>query len=342
MCIPFAAGVALGALLQLPSEGALAGSLTCAAAISALALTRGRGLHLCAILFFALGTLCWCTEALTGGIAFSLPQTLSFLSDGAAAAISDAGFPGPHSEAIVTALLTGRRSWLDAETVRVFRESGAAHILALSGLHLGIIYLILSKLLSPAGNSRAARIVCSAVIIAACGIYAAATGARPSIIRAFLYIVIRETGRHTPARRTEAFGIALTVQLCLSPHLITSPGFQLSYLAMLGVTLLFPVMQDWYPQTREFQPLRRIWTAASLSISCQLFTAPALLWHFGSLPQHFLLANLIALPLAEAAIVVALATLLLGAVGINTKIPAALCGRLVQALEFCLQTIASM
>lgn len=265
--------------------------------------------------------------------------------DTLAGAINAAGFPGAHSGAIITALLTGRKGLLPRESVQAFRAAGASHILALSGLHLGIIYSVLRRIFYPLGNSPAARAVGSTVTVTLCGLYALATGAGPSIVRAFLFIFIGETARAFGHRRNSPAGtfcIALTMQLALAPQLIASVGFQLSYLAMLGIILLFPAMRDWYPAGKSPDPLRRIWTAASLSISCQLFTAPAAWWHFHTFPKYFLMANLIALPLAEAVIITALASLLLTAMGICPPQLVQACGSLVQLMEFCLETVASM
>ena len=109
---------------------------------------------------------------------------------------------------------------------------------------------------------------------------------------------------------------------------------------MLGIIVLFPRMRDWYPPGKG--PVKRIWTAAALSISCQLFTAPAAWLHFHTFPKYFLMSNLIALPLAEAVIVTALAALLLTALGICPPALVKTCGSLVQLLEFSLETVASM
>lgn len=338
---PFAAGVAVAALLGRPFCTALAASAACAAALAAGVRTSRRGLA--ALLFAALGALCWSTSALSPPP--PPPRILSGAVDALALAIDSAGFPGEHSGAVITALLTGRRSGLPPDTVRAFRRSGSSHILALSGLHLGVIYLVLRRLLAPLGNSQPARIAKAVITISLSGIYALATGAGPSIVRAFLFITIGEISRIRSARRITPAGtlsMALTIQLTLRPDMVSSAGFQLSYLAMLGITLLYPALKDWYPGGRGPDPLRRIWTASVLSLSCQLFTAPAAWWHFRSLPKYFLLSNLLSLPLAEAIIVTSLLSLLLNAAGLCPPLLIKACGKLVSVLEFCLETIADM
>ena len=265
--------------------------------------------------------------------------------DALCGAIDGAGFPGEHSAAIIRALLTGRRDALPQETVEAFRRSGASHILALSGMHLGVIYLLIRRLLWPLGNSLPVKVLRCAVCIGACAFYTISTGAGPSITRAFLFILIRECGSLMPGRRLSGagtLGLALMVQLAVHPGVIASAGFQLSYLAMMGITLLYPRLRAWYPGRGRMDPLRRIWEAAALSISCQLFTAPAAWWHFRSLPGHFLLTNIIALPLTEFIIVTALCGLLLGALGINARPLVYAGGKAAEMLEFCLEAISSM
>lgn len=338
---PFAAGVAAAELAgcPLPLAAALPPAIAACFAVCALRRSGCRGIIL--VLYLLLGAFCRCTESLYGGLPPSAPFPEAL--DALQAAIDRAGFPGEHSAGIITALLTGRRGGLTPETVLAFRRSGASHILALSGLHLGVIYLFIRRILAPAGNFPAARMIRSIISIALCGAYTAVTGAGPSTVRAFLFIVINEIagsleGRsHSPAA---TFSLALMIQLCLRPSLIASVGFQLSYLAMLGIILLYPRLNSWYPGRRGI--LKGIWSAAALSTSCQLFTAPVAWWRFRSLPRYYLITNLLALPLTEGIIVSAIVCLVLQALEICPQALVTACGKMVQLLEFCLETISSL
>ena len=152
--------------------------------------------------------------------------------------------------ALLKALLTGQRKGLARETVAAFRSSGAAHILALSGLHLGVVYGILTRGLALLGRSRPAMLLRSLIAVAACGFYCLMCGAGPSLVRAFLFICINEFARHSPGRRREPLRVlcaALMVQLVVCPGVIASVGFQLSYLSMAGIFILFPRLDAWYP-----------------------------------------------------------------------------------------------
>ena len=101
-------------------------------------------------------------------------------------------FKDPDTNAIMKALIIGDRSDIPAHITESFRSSGASHILALSGLHLGMIHFIFSKILSLAGNSQKAQLLRSGLIIIICGLYTIATGAGASIVRAYLFIILGE------------------------------------------------------------------------------------------------------------------------------------------------------
>ena len=343
LSFPFAAGVATAALAAEPFAGALASSAAVAVLTVACVLKRKDCRGGLILLYYFLGAFCWCSGALFPR-PYSTPHA-TVLVDALERLLDGIPFDGDHSGAVIKALLTGRRSSLPRETVNVFRKSGAAHILALSGLHLGIIYGLLRKLLSPLGNSSPARLLKGTLTVALCGLYALATGASPSIVRAFLFICINEAGRSLSARAHSPLGtfcLALTLQLAVRPGLISSAGFQLSYLAMLGITLLFPRLRDWYPGQGKRDPVRLLWTSAALSVSCQAFTAPVAWYHFRSVPLFFLITNLIALPLTELLMIGAVAAVLLEAMFGCPPALSYACGKAVQLLEFCLETIASL
>lgn len=216
------------------------------------------------------------------------------------------------TSALMKALLTGNKGYLDKETIEIFRISGASHLLALSGLHLGFIYGLIKKFLSPFGNSPVIRAIRTGITLGLCSFYTIMTGSGPSIVRALLFIVTNEACSLDPERKRSSIGIlfmAFVTQVTATPGVINSIGFQLSYLAMAGIFLVGLPMQKWYPSGKHPDILKKIWDAAAISISCQLFTAPVSWYHFHSFPLHFLLTNIIALPVTEAAIAVSIVTI---------------------------------
>jgi len=232
-----------------------------------------------------------------------------------------------------------------ASVTAAFRASGASHLLALSGLHLGVLYLILSRLFSLFGNSPALRWIRSVVLVLLCGGYTWMTGGSPSLVRAFLFVLIAETLRHFPGRRhglTTVLSIALTLQLLFAPRVVSSLGFQLSYLAMAGIALVYPQLRGWYPGSGRANPFRWMWNSAALSVSCQVFTAPLVALRFGTFAPYFLLTNLLALPLTEALVCCAVATLTFGAVGLLPPFLAPLTDLLATLLVRSLEIISTM
>ena len=303
--IPFSAGVALAACLP-PGGGApyaaAAGSCLAVAALLVPAVGRRRIATLYPLLFYLLGIFCYCSSALSVPLRQAPGPGAARAIDGLLRAIDDAEFPHASTAALLKALLAGQRDGLDRGTVAAFRAAGASHILALSGLHLGMLYGILHAALRWMGRSRGATVARSIIQTGFAAAYVVMTGASPSLVRAFLFIVLNELSRLLPGRRRRPLNIfcaALTIQLAIAPGVVTSLGFQLSYLAMLGIVLVFPRLDAWYPGGR-YNPLRRIWSAVALTCSCQLFTAPLVWIRFHSFPKYFLLTNLGALPLTEA------------------------------------------
>lgn len=277
----------------------------------------------------------------------------SLESSGAAMgkAIDAVNFRSPVTNAIIKALIIGDRTDIPPNITEAFRESGASHILALSGLHLGIIYGIIVKLSSFIGNSPSARLFRSVMTISACGIYTLAVGAGPSIVRAFLFILLGETALITGRFRSACSILmaSLLIHLVIAPDSLSEISFQLSYAAMTGIAFIFPSLRSLWPETAGNQaegprphPIRWIWETAALSISCQITTGPLAYIYFGTFPTHFLLTNLIALPLIGLIIPSALATLCLSTLGICPEIVSRATEVLVTTLSEALEIISEM
>lgn len=267
-------------------------------------------------------------------------------------AIDSIPFESEQTGALIKALLTGERSSLPREVTEAFRESGASHILALSGLHMGVIYGVLSGIMSILGNSPQARRLRSVLMISACGFYTMAVGAGPSIVRAFIFIALRETARAT-GRHYELGHILLAsmlIQLTVLPLSVRSTGFQLSYAAMAGIAFIYPWLKGLWPTDDASSPAGRIlgkcmkwmWNSLALSTACQITTGPLAYIHFGTFPVYFLLTNLLALPLTGILIPSALATLCLSSVGWCPPPLVTVTEALARLMLWSLHTIASM
>lgn len=258
-------------------------------------------------------------------------------------------FNDSRCNAIAKALVTGEKCDIPKEIIIAFRDSGASHILALSGLHLGIIYSIINRSLSIVGNYRSIWIPRSLAIVTACGFYTIATGAGPSIVRAFLFIALAEYGRlaHRHSSTGQLLFSALILQLTLSPFSVKSVGFQLSYAAMAGIAFIFPRLKSLWPgkysdDSPFTRSIRKIWDMSAMSISCQITTAPLAWTYFGTFPRHFLLTNLLALPLTGIIIPAILITLGLSSCGICPPAVITFTELLISRLITILDIIAKM
>ena len=336
--------------------------LLCAAALPVLLPSRFGTMQRSPLLwtgiFFILGCFCFCNASIVSpGIDTGFSR-LSLLHGRLCSQIDALPFSDENTNALLKALLLGDRSQLHRDTIIAFRNAGAAHLLALSGMHLGIIYLIINKILKLAGNSRGASRLRSGATIVLTLLYTLLCGAGPSLVRAWLFILVREGGNMLGRRQDarQVFCVALLLQLCFRSSCIRELGFQLSYLAMVGIVFVWPHVRSWYGAIEEslhgeragtmVKPGKRLWDVLSLSICCQLFTAPLTWFHFGTFPQYFLLTNLLAAPLTSlmlASGIAALAgSLIFGADSAATTVLAQVCEVPATALQALVKLISNM
>ncbi len=245
-------------------------------------------------------------------------------------------FLNGKSNALVLALLKGDRTGLDRQTISDFRNAGAAHMLALSGMHLGIIYLILSRLLFFMGNTPPARKTRYALIALLTLLYTLMCGAGASLVRAWLFILLNALSRilDRPQPPGQIFCVALLLHLVARPESICEAGFQLSYLAMAGIVFIWPEMRTWMES--------RIWDALALSISCQMFTAPLTLLYFGTFPKYFLITNLVAAPLMSIVMACGITATTAQALSLDWPLLYLICEKPIAILCRLLENIAAL
>jgi len=319
--IPFALAAAVSQHIVWQSN--MPGLILCASAILLTLRIRHRAIPL-VILYFSLGLFCGSCAKECGAFWNEICglRPVCGAAQWLRSSIDNIPYSDERCPALVKALLTGDRGDLDKSTVAAFREAGASHILALSGLHLGMIHLVIRKIAAIFGNSPVARLSRGVLTVTAASFYTVMTGASPSTVRALLFISISEWSRLSSFRECSsrrALLLALTIQIALSPSAVMTLSFQMSYLAMCGIIFVYPALQNWYPQDGIFKrtdPMRRIWEAAALSISCQLFTAPLAWIKFGTFPMYFLLTNVLILPLTGATMIISLLTVTASTLGI--------------------------
>lgn len=203
---------------------------------------------------------------------------------------------------IAKALLIGYKVDLDKDLLQAYSDAGVVHIIAISGLHIGIIYLILLWLFSILPFRKKSKLLRLFLILTGLWFFVLLTGASPSAVRAaimFSFIIIGSAFNRTGSVYNSIAASAFLL-LCFNPYFLWDVGFQLSYLAVLGIVIAYkPVSNRFYFQNKILQ---KGWQLCSVSLSAQLFTFPLCLYYFHQLPLLFLLSNLIAVPLASLAL----------------------------------------
>lgn len=194
--------------------------------------------------------------------------------------------------AVINALLLGQRQELSTALRDQYVDAGLIHILAVSGLHVGIFMLILQFLLRPLGNYKWAIILRTIIIIFSIWSFAFIAGLSPSILRAATMFSFIQLGnlfnRNNSGLNALVFSAFLL--LLIDPNMIYEVGFQLSYLAVFFIIWLQPPFYAlWQPSNWI---LRKVWEIASVTVVAQLGVLPLSLYYFHQFPGLFLLANI--------------------------------------------------
>ena len=243
--------------------------------------------------------------------------------------LKDAGLSGDEL-ATVGALTLGYKEDLDPDLRRHFQASGAAHVLAVSGLHTGIIYALLIGLLTLGGRckplyeNRFGRSAICLIIIGVMWFYAWLTGMTPSVVRAVLMVTIFEVGRmaYRQAISLNTIAAAAFLILIVRPLDMWSVSFQLSFAATAAIVILTREVQRRKELTNLNQTIsgrivNSILGIIIISLAAQVGTLPLTMYYFGQISNYFLLTNLIVLPLAFFLVPAGLISLTLGGTAIG-------------------------
>jgi competence protein ComEC len=199
---------------------------------------------------------------------------------------------------IAEALLLGYRNDLDKDLVQAYSNTGVVHIIAISGLHIGVIYGALVTFFSWFKSGKIKRWIEPVVILMVIWMFTLIAGAAPSVLRAsvmFTFLIagsiINKRGNMYNTLAASAF-----VLLLFNPFYLWDVGFQLSYSAVFSIVLCYKNISGLLFFNNKF--LRKIWQLCAISLSAQVFTLPIVIYHFHQLPVLFLFSNLIAVPLS--------------------------------------------
>lgn len=197
----------------------------------------------------------------------------------------------PANSAVASAMIIGIKDELDNELRDSYATAGAVHILAVSGLHVGILFLLLTYLFSWINRFKNGDVAFAVIVVATLWLYALFTGLSPSVTRSTLMFTIFQFGSSIRREKNSINTIAISalVLLILNPSWLYEVGFQLSYLAIFGIVYLYPHFNDLWRPRNYF--IRQLWQISAVSVCAQLFTFPLSIYYFHQFPNYFLLTN---------------------------------------------------
>jgi competence protein ComEC len=201
---------------------------------------------------------------------------------------------------IAEALLIGYKEDLDKDIVQAYSNTGVVHIIAISGMHLGLIYLGLVWLFSKLPFIKRSAITRVMLILGCLWLFSLITGASASVLRSAVMFTCIIIGKEffKQASIYNSLASSAFLLLCYNPFLLWDVGFQLSYFAVGGIVWLQKPIQNLYYTKNK--ALQYVWEMCSITIAAQILTLPICIYYFHQIPTTFLFTNLICVPLSSA------------------------------------------
>ncbi|MFP9099979.1 ComEC/Rec2 family competence protein [Flavobacterium sp. RHBU_24] len=232
---------------------------------------------------------------------------------------------------LINALMFGQRQDMEKEMNSDYINAGVIHVLAISGLHFTLLFAIFNGLLAPLKRFRKFGTTGHFIsILLLMWLFALITGLSASVVRAVVMFSFLMTGGILARRVTTLNSLAISalVLLLAKPSFLFDAGFQLSYIAVLGIVLLQPFYKKW--KRSKYTLIAKTQDLIAVSLAAQLFVLPISLYYFNQFPLLFLVANIVVIPLSDVVLILGLVTLAL-----NFTIPVASIwiGKL---LEYCI------
>lgn len=247
---------------------------------------------------------------------------------------------GEEELSIIQALLLGKRTDISEETYNNYKNAGAVHILAVSGLHVGVLLLILQFLLQPLERLRNGKTLKLLVIISLLWSFAFIAGLSPSIIRAVTMFSFLAYAMHLnrPTNTFNVIALSMFFILLVKPLFLFQVGFQMSYAAVFAIVWIYPKLQRfWYPKNII---IRKGWQLISVSIAAQLGVLPISLFYFHQFPALFFISNLVVVPFLGVVLGGGILVLLLTAMDWLPQYLVILYNALIKGMNLVIQWVA--
>lgn len=231
-----------------------------------------------------------------------------FLATGQSSALSAMrkSVPKP-ARALAMALLIGYRDEVDKDLLQAYTNTGVVHVIAVSGMHLGLIFLLLQHLLVfPENRFPITKWIKASIVLLITWWFSGIAGAAASIIRAafmFSLMLVAKILRK-PMDPIQSLSLGAFALLCYNPFWLWDAGFQLSFAALLSIVVFQPLITPWLQPKNKIA--HAIWQLMAVTLAAQILTLPISIGQFHQAPVYFLFANLLAVPLSSLALVTAI------------------------------------
>ena len=207
---------------------------------------------------------------------------------------------GERELGLAEALLIGYKDDLEQSLVQSYTNTGVVHIIAISGLHLGLIYWLLALALKPFKKRKSTKWLSPVLIIAGLWLFSLLAGAQPSILRSALMFTCIVLGESLSKKSSiyNTMAVSAFILLCINPYWLWDVGFQLSYAAVLSIIIFMRPIYNWFYIKNKL--LDFLWKLNAVTLAAQILTVPLSIYHFHQFPNLFILTNFVAVPLSSA------------------------------------------
>ncbi|GAB2830238.1 ComEC/Rec2 family competence protein [Ferruginibacter profundus] len=205
---------------------------------------------------------------------------------------------GKDELGIAEALLIGYTNDLDKDLVQAYSNTGVVHIIAISGMHLGLIYVMLVWLFARVPFVKRSKLVQVILILSCLWLFSLLTGASASVLRSAVMFTFITISNNLAKKSSIYNSLAASafVLLCYNPYFLWDVGFQLSYLAVVGIIVFQkPIYNLLYIKNKWID---NVWKLMAISLAAQILTFPICIYYFHQFPNLFLITNIIAVPLS--------------------------------------------
>ncbi len=246
----------------------------------------------------------------------------------------------PDELAIINALLLGQRQDISEEVYTSYTNAGAIHILAISGLHIGIILLILSFVFKPLERFKHGKLLKAVLLVTMLWSFALIAGLSASVTRAvtMFSIVAIAMNLKRPTNVYNTLAISMFIILLFKPLFLFDVGFQLSYLAVFAIVAIDPLLYTlWQPKNRI---IRFYWHTLTVTVSAQFGIIPVSLFYFHQFPSLFFISNLVIIPFLGFVLGFGLLIILLASIQLLPEFLAQIYGYIISLMNDFVQWIS--